>query len=167
MNFLLTGITQTHIFYDGIVKECDENTLEHRDCILKSFLLEKRERELNSDVLAENCSLKQLNYLLADVFGASLDTTLSTLRWFILNIAMCHDVQDKVYKEMVSYGLKEHLLLDDIEHLPYLKASIAESQRLNSVVPCGIPHGNPLGDSVIGGYVIPKNTMVRHMTSVK
>lgn len=161
MKFLLTGIAQTHKVYDGIVDECEKtlDTLECRDSILRRFLLEKRDREMKNDELAKYCSRKQLNYLLADLFGASLDTTLSTLRWYLLMIALNKDVQKKVYQEMKNFGLRQQFLLDDIEHLNYLKASIAESQRLNNVVPCGIPHGNK-NDSTLGGFLIPKNTMV-------
>lgn len=162
MNFLLTGIARTHKVYDGIADECEKtlDTSEFRDSILRRFLLEKRDRELRNDELAKNCSRKQLNYLLADVFGASLDTTLSTLRWYLLMIAQHLDAQDRVFEEMKSHGLKEQILLDDIEHLHFMKASVAESQRLKTVVPCGIPHGNCTQSTTVGGYHIPKNTMV-------
>lgn len=161
MNFLSTGIAKTHRVYDGIVDECEQKLdSEPRDSILRRFLLEKRDREARNDELAKNCSRKQLNYLLADIFGASLDTTLCTLRWFMLLIAKHHDVQEKIYDEMKNYGLSEQFTLDDIEHLNYLKASVAESQRLKTVVPCGIPHGNPKQSTNLGGYHIPRNTMV-------
>jgi ecdysteroid 25-hydroxylase len=162
MKFLLTGIAETHKVYDGIANKCEEtlDSSECRDSILKRFLLEKRDREMRNDKLAAFCSRKQLNYLLADLFGASLDTTLCTLRWYLLMIALHKDEQDKVYEEMNNYGLRQQFLLDDIEHLNYLKASIAESQRLNGVVPCGIPHGNPTQSTTLGGFFIPKNTMV-------
>lgn len=162
MKFLLTGIAQTHKVYDGIADECEMtlDTPECRDSILRRFLLEKRDREMRNDELAKYCTRKQLNYLLADLFGASLDTTLSTIRWYLLMIALNKDVQAEVYREMTSYGLRQQFLLDDIEHLTYLKASIAESQRLNNVVPCGIPHGNPNQSTTLGGFFIPKNTMV-------
>lgn len=162
MDFLLTGIERTHKVYDKIADECERtlDTSESRDSILRRFLLEKRDREMKNDALASNCNRKQLNYLLADIFGASLDTTLSTLRWYLLMLAKHQDVQEKVYQEMKLYGLREEYILEDIEHLPYLKASMAESQRLKTVVPCGIPHGNPNQSTNIGGYTIPKNTMV-------
>lgn len=162
MDFLLTGIKRTHKVYDEIADECERtlDTSESRDSILKRFLLEKRDREMKKDTLAENCNRNQLNYLLADIFGASLDTTLSTLRWYLLLLVKHQDIQENVFQEMKLYGLREEFVLEDIEHLPYLKASIAESQRLKTVVPCGIPHGNPNQSTTIGGYNIPMNTMV-------
>lgn len=73
---------------------------------------------------------------------------------------MHHECQDSVYQEMQSYGIKDSYILEDIENLPYLKASIAEAMRLKTVVPCGIPHGNGNQQTHLAGYTIPKNTMV-------
>lgn len=162
MDFLLTGIKRTHKVYDEIADECERtlDTSQGSDSILRRFLLEKREREMNNDALASNCNRNQLNYLLADIFGASLDTTLSTLRWYLLLLVKHPDVQEKVFHEIELHGLRKQFVLEDIEHLPYLKATIAESQRLKTVVPCGVPHGNPNQSTTIGGYTIPKNTMV-------
>ncbi|KAL7023311.1 hypothetical protein ACKWTF_012559 [Chironomus riparius] len=163
MEFILTGKAATHKLYDAIVDNCEralDTSTEYRDCILKRFLLEKRDREQSHDELAKNCSREQLNHLLADMFGASLDTTLCTLRWYLLLIAIHHECQDKIYEEMRNYGIRERYLTDDIESLPYLKASIAESMRLKTVVPCGIPHGNTQQHTTLDGYFIPKNSMI-------
>jgi len=78
----------------------------------------------------------------------------------MLLIAKHHNVQEKLYEEMKSHGLREQFTLDDIEHLNYLKATVAESQRFRTIVPAGIPHGNPTAATTLGGYTIPKNTMV-------
>lgn len=163
MNFILTGKAESHKVYDAIVDNCVralDTSMEYRDCILKRFLLEKRDRERRHDELAKNCSRVQLNHLLADIFGASLDTTLGTLRWYLLLLALHSEHQDKIYEEMQKNGIKDTFLLDDIESMPYLRATIAEAMRLKSVVPCGIPHGNSNQQTTLGGYLIPKNTMV-------
>lgn len=162
MDFLLKGIAQTHKVYDEIVDKCEATmaTPDHRDSIVSKFLQEKRDREARNDDLADNCSRKQMKYFLADLFGASFDTTLCTLRWYLLLIAKYGEKQEKVFQEMKSYGVRDEFLLDDIEHLNYLKASIAESQRFKNIVPMGVPHGNPNQSTTIGGYHIPKNTMV-------
>lgn len=166
MNFLLSGKDKQHAIYDDIVKDCEQairTSTNYRDSIIKRFLFEKSDREERKDVSAKNCSYKQLNHLLADLFGASLDTTLCTLRWLLLILAIHDDCQKKIYEEMKAYGVKEKYLLEDIDSLPYLKASIAESMRLKSVVSTGIPHGNKQ-DTTLGGYFIPKNSMVIYNT---
>jgi ecdysteroid 25-hydroxylase CYP306A1 len=163
MDFILTGKAESHKLYDAIADNCVralDTSTEYRDCILKRFLLEKRDREERHDGLAGNCSRVQCNHLLADIFGASLDTTLGTLRWYLLLLATHRDCQRRIYEEMVAYGIKDSYVLNDVDGLPYLRASIAESMRLKSVVPCGIPHGNSNEQTTLGGYTIPKNSMV-------
>jgi ecdysteroid 25-hydroxylase CYP306A1 len=163
MDFVLAGKEKSHKLYDEIVDNCEkalDTSSYYRDCILKRYLVELRERESQNDELAKNCSRVQLNHLLADIFGASLDTTLSTLRWYLLLIAIHRNYQEKIYEEMVKHGIRESFLLEDIDSLPYMKASIAESMRLKSTVPCGIPHGNSQQETTLGGYTIPKNSMV-------
>lgn len=49
--------------------------------------------------------------------------------------------------------------LKDLGSLPFTEAAIAETQRIRSVVPVGIPHGT-LQDTELEGYDIPKGTMV-------
>lgn len=48
---------------------------------------------------------------------------------------------------------------NDMQFMPLVEASIAETQRIRSVVPVGIPHGT-LEDMEIDGYHIPKGTML-------
>lgn len=163
MKFILTGKEEQHKLYDSLVDDCEralDTSTNYRDCILKRFLLEKRDREEHNDELVKNCSRQQLKHLLADLFGASLDTTLCTMRWYLLLIAIHHECQEKIYEEMKSYGIKECYTLDDVDSMAYLKASIAESMRLKTVVPCGIPHGNTQQQASLAGYRIPKNSMV-------
>lgn len=150
-----------HQIYENLIEKCQNSIENYPDCIMKSFLLEKADREANNHELAGNCSLTQLVHLLADTFGASLDTTICTIRWFLLLISINRDCQLKIYEEIQNYEIKEKIVLEDVENLNYLKAAVAESQRIKTVVPCGIPHSNSEKDSTIEGFFIPKNTMVR------
>lgn len=160
MKFVLDGQHNQHEIYQKIISKCENSLENYPDCILKRFLLEKQNRETKNEKLAENCSYTQLKHLLADVFGASLDTTLNTLQWFLLMISINKNCQDKIYEEMKLSGIKEKFELEDVENFNYLKAAIAESQRMKTVTPCGLPHGNPGKDCEIGGFFVPKNSMV-------
>jgi ecdysteroid 25-hydroxylase CYP306A1 len=98
MNFLIEGKEKTHEYYESIilkriqtrgsVPKDEENVL--LDDVIDAFLDEK-ERRAESD--GEFYSNAQFHHLLADLFGAGLDTTLTTLSWFFLFLAEDVNVQ--------------------------------------------------------------------------
>ena len=45
------------------------------------------------------CSDEQLYHLIADLFGAGLDTTLTTLKWALLYFASYPNLQDVIRQE--------------------------------------------------------------------
>lgn len=63
------------------------------ECILDNFLLEQKRRFASGDEAASYVTDEQLHYLLADMFGAGLDTTSVTLSWFFLYMATYSDEQ--------------------------------------------------------------------------
>ncbi|KAG8236208.1 hypothetical protein J437_LFUL016212, partial [Ladona fulva] len=69
-------------------------------------------------------------------------------------------VQEELDNLLGAPGHEKRLVtLEDAIHLPYTEAAIAEAQRIRPVVPLGIPHG-ALKDTSLGGYRIPKGTML-------
>lgn len=62
------------------------------------FLEEKKKREESKDPALEFCTDIQLRHLLADLFGASLDTTLTTLRWILVLVGKYPEVQERIFK---------------------------------------------------------------------
>lgn len=159
INFLLDGKLKTHQIYDQLAKKCQTDPNTYKESILKYFLHEKTLREKSNHDLLKYCSNEQLRHLLADLFGAGVDTTLTTIRWFILYTALNQDIQKKLRDEMTLVLNESHPSLDDYDKLPFMRATIAETQRIRSVVPLGIPHGTTK-DTKIGDYKIPKGTMV-------
>nr|XP_029723478.1 cytochrome P450 306a1-like [Aedes albopictus] len=177
IEFLLNGKAKTHKIYDSIIEKQRSTltaatgdgydgpevndppaTVAQRDCILSNFLQETRRRESGGRPELAFCSDVQLRHLLADLFGAGVDTTFTTLRWLILFLALNKDVQQRLRQEMAA-RLQAEPCLNDIDSLPYLKACVAEAQRLRTVVPLGIPHG-AVSDITIAGFKVPKNTMI-------
>jgi ecdysteroid 25-hydroxylase CYP306A1 len=94
----MEGKEKTHEYYQTLILnhierrksflKDDENCLV--DDVIDAFLDEK-ERRGESD--GRFYSTAQFHHLLADLFGAGLDTTLTTLSWFFLFLAEHADVQ--------------------------------------------------------------------------
>ncbi|XP_029052407.2 cytochrome P450 306a1 isoform X2 [Osmia bicornis bicornis] len=102
----------------------------------------------------------QLYHLLADLFGAGTDTTLTTLRWFLLFMAAHPIEQEKIHLEMNRCLRKQEApTLNDRSAMPRLEAALAEVQRIRSVTPLGMPHGT-IEDSQIGDYDVPRGSMI-------
>lgn len=91
MSFLIEGKNQTHRHYQKLI-EAEENVLLNRSRsadldtdngytnLIQGFLIE-REKRRNTDDVNKYYNQQQFYHLLADIFGAGLDTTLTTLRW--------------------------------------------------------------------------------------
>ncbi|KAI8034586.1 cytochrome P450 306a1 [Drosophila gunungcola] len=134
-------------------EESDEDEEEEEygpRCILEHFLIH---RDPDSQLYCDD----QLRHLLADLFGAGVDTSLATLRWFLLYLAREQRCQRRLHEELLPLQLAPSL--EELEPLTYLKACISETQRIRSVVPLGIPHGSKQ-DFTIGDYHIKGGSMI-------
>lgn len=79
--------TEEHFFDPKILIPTDG------ECILDNFLLEQKRRFEAGDEGAKYVTDEQMLYLLADMFGAGLDTTSVTLAWFLLFMALYPEEQ--------------------------------------------------------------------------
>lgn len=141
-----------HHYFDPEILRVTEG-----ECILDNFLIEQKRRFDAKEESMMYVTDEQLHYLLADMFGAGLDTTSVTLSWFLLYTAMHPEEQEIIRDEVLSVYPEETEI--DSEKLPRLMAAICETQRIRSIVPVGIPHGC-IQETYLAGYRIPKNTMV-------
>ncbi|XP_012228131.1 cytochrome P450 306a1 [Linepithema humile] len=151
---LIDGKQKTHQIYQTIIDEYRVRR-EKTDNFLAVF----------DDVMTANTdnpghfTQPQFYHMLADLFGAGVDTTLTSFRWFLLFMAVYPDEQKKVQDEMNELLGQKLPSLEDRLILIRLEAAIMETQRLRSVVPIGIPHGT-IENTQVGGYDVPKGTMV-------
>lgn len=167
----------------GIPKKIIENINCYRDFAWKIFeehektLDESNVRDLvdayllriknNQNVNPKVFNLFNLVWVSGDLFTAGTETTAASLCWAIL-FAMTHpEVQVKVHEELnrvVGKGVKPKV--SDQRNLHYVNAFIAETQRMGDVAPLGVVHETSR-DTQIGGYKIPKGTMVQsNLTAV-
>ncbi|XP_011693655.1 PREDICTED: cytochrome P450 306a1 [Wasmannia auropunctata] len=153
MESLINGKLKTHQQYQAIIDE-HRAQREKTDNFLAAF-----DNAMNTNADNGYFTQQQFYHLLADLFGAGTDTTLTTFRWFLLFMAVYPDEQKKIQDEMDEILGRKLPSLDDRPLLIQLEAAIAETQRLRSVVPVGIPHGT-IEDTQIGDYDVPKGTMV-------
>ncbi|XP_076639914.1 cytochrome P450 enzyme phantom isoform X2 [Colletes latitarsis] len=156
---ILDGKEKTHRVYRGILDEHRARTAPTtpgNESFLAAFDEQMRKENMDDSYFTES----QLYHLLADLFGAGTDTTLTTLRWFLLFIAVHPDEQEKLRLEMDRcLDAGEEPTLKDRDSMPRLEAALAEVQRLRSVAPLGIPHGTS-EDTQIGEYDVPKGAMI-------
>lgn len=98
--------------------------------------------------------------MLEDIFGAAMDTTSTLLYWAVLLLAKHQDVQVKVQLEIDTVvGRNGNPSLQAREEMHYTLAVMQEVQRFGSVAALGVYH-RALVDTHIGGYFIPKDTVV-------
>eukprot|EP00794_Sanderia_malayensis_P007699 gene7699-8536_t len=119
----------------------------------------------DNEIKEDNSSkhfLKQDNIIMimADVFNAAIETTATTMRWFIAYITIWPDVQKKIHAELDRVIGRDRVpCMNDRTSLPYFEACINETARLASVAPFAVPHQTTC-DTSVGGYKVPKKTHV-------
>lgn len=163
IKFLLDGKEKTHKIYDKLIQKVQKimNTgKKHTDsdtCLIELFLAEKVKRQEDNDLSVRFYNDTQMKHFLADIYGGSVDTSLTSLRWILLYVALNQEVQAKIREEFD--GMKNVPTLEDYDQLIYVRACIAETQRIRSSIPLGIPHGTN-EDTILCDYKIPKGTMI-------
>ncbi|XP_031847622.1 cytochrome P450 enzyme phantom [Nomia melanderi] len=159
---IMDGKERTHRIYRGILEEYRSRSVTTTPSETENFLTAFEEQMRRENTTETSYYTEpQLYHLLADLFGAGTDTTLTTLRWFILFMAVYPEEQKKLQLEIdrSCSNEREGLHLADRASMPRLEAALAEVQRLRSVTPLGIPHGT-LEDTRIGEYDVPRGAMI-------
>uniref|UniRef100_A0A8C9TR49 Cytochrome P450, family 17, subfamily A, polypeptide 2 n=1 Tax=Scleropages formosus TaxID=113540 RepID=A0A8C9TR49_SCLFO len=96
----------------------------------------------------------------AEVFGAGVETTSTTLLWMIAFLLHHPEVQDRIHQELdKQIGRDRMPTLADRGRLPYLESTLCEVMRIRPVSPVLIPHV-ALRDTSLGEHSIPKGTRV-------
>ncbi|KAF2302126.1 hypothetical protein GH714_032869 [Hevea brasiliensis] len=98
--------------------------------------------------------------LVLNMIFAGTDTTAVTLEWAMSNLLNHPQVLEKAKSEL-DFQIGQETLIDepDISKLPFLQNIILETLRLCPAAPLLLPHLSN-NECSIGGYVVPKNTML-------
>ncbi|XP_006821776.1 cytochrome P450 2U1-like [Saccoglossus kowalevskii] len=119
--------------------------------------------EMTRDELKEQpTSMNSTNLVrtIIDLFLAGTETTATTLRWAILYLVLHPDIQKKVRDEIIDeVGQDRDVSMADKHKLPYTEAVILEVNRISCIAPLAVFH-TTTDDVTVGGYLIPKHTMV-------
>ncbi|XP_022106910.1 cytochrome P450 2J6-like [Acanthaster planci] len=103
---------------------------------------------------------KNLLYVVDDLFSAGSETTVTTLEWCLLHMAIYPEVQQRVQAEIDAVvGRNRRPRLADKPGLNLTRAVIWEVQRMASIVPLGLPHV-AAADTQLNGFLIPKGTFI-------
>ncbi|XVF82316.1 hypothetical protein PTKIN_Ptkin16aG0036700 [Pterospermum kingtungense] len=144
-------------FYQELIDEhLDPNRQKpEQEDILDVLLQIWRDRAFQIDLTFDH-----IKAVLLDVFVAGSDTSAATVVWAMTFLMKNPRCMKKVQEEVRNaIGNKCFIDEDDIQGLPYLKAVIKETFRLQPVAPLLIPR-EAIGDCNIGGYTIPAKTLV-------
>ncbi|XP_076650620.1 methyl farnesoate epoxidase [Halictus rubicundus] len=102
----------------------------------------------------------QLQYVLKDLFSASVDTTDNMIGFVVAYLVVHRDVQLKIQDEIdITIGRDICPSVNDKSRLPYLNAVLAEVSRLANITPTSLPH-RALSDSSLLGYEIKRNFLL-------
>lgn len=128
---------------------------------LTDALIHAAEEEVMENKTVERFLEKDnLIMIMADVFNAGIETTTTTMNWFVVFNVLWPEVQRKIHDELDSViGRSRKPCLDDRTSLPYFEAAINETARLASVAPLGVPHWTTC-DTSVAGFKIPRHIHV-------
>jgi len=101
-------------------------------------------------------------YGLIDILAAGSETTSTSVIWSLVAIAQHPEVGEKVYEEIKAILGDRSPTFEDMKNMHYTRAAINESQRFFPLVVLSLPRivSAEDGEVKIGGYDIPKGTLV-------
>lgn len=98
--------------------------------------------------------------ILADTFGAGIETVSTSLSWALLLVLSEPGLQEDLQAELKrEIGTERLPTLQDRARLPLLQATVLEVLRKSTVIPLALPHYTT-EDSTVAGYHVSKGTTV-------
>lgn len=90
---VIEGVKNTHLIYKTLMDKRGEE-VDERDDLMAVFMKEIARRRRDRDTAGGHFfTEKQCCFLLSDLFGAGVETSANTLRWFLLYMAINKGIQ--------------------------------------------------------------------------
>ncbi|XP_043939405.1 25-hydroxyvitamin D-1 alpha hydroxylase, mitochondrial [Protopterus annectens] len=136
----------------------DKRMAETAEKIAKGELIEGK--YLTYFLARENLSMKTIYGNVTELLLAGVDTISSTMSWTLYELAQHPEVQTALYQEVTSVVSSGKIpSAADVARMPLMKAVVKEVLRLYPVIP-GNARVVADRDIEVGGYVIPKQTLI-------
>ncbi|KAJ6908082.1 cytochrome P450 [Populus alba x Populus x berolinensis] len=134
----------------------DEYVLCYVDTILALELPEEK-RKLTEGEMVSLCS---------EFLNAGTDSTSTALQWIMANLVKHPQIQEKLFMEIkgVVQDGEENIKEEDLQKMPYLKATILEGLRRHPPGHFALPHA-VTEDVVLGKYVVPRDGTIHFMVA--
>ncbi|KAG9450869.1 hypothetical protein H6P81_010834 [Aristolochia fimbriata] len=112
-------------------------------------------------LLSRGFPLEVVIFNIYEMFLLAVDSTSLTIAWALAFLIHEKQIQDKLYKELISreYGKEGGLRLEQVSKMKYLHGVVKESARLRPIAPLGIPH-KAVKDTTLMGKRIEAGTTV-------
>lgn len=151
-------------FVDSLISNHKENMSdETSNDFIDRYIQEMKNRIYRGDEYT-SFTERQLQVIGLDMLFAASTTIPFMTSFILLLLTKYKEVQRKCQEEIDNVVGQNRLpTLQDRQFLPYCEATIREAMRYQTLAPLGVPH-KALEDTTLGGYFIPKGTMV--LTSI-
>ena len=143
----------------NVAASLDEISIRERDMLSagKHDMANKQTKQPASDMSLDE---EALVTILADTFGAGIETVSTTLCWAMLFILSAPGLQDDLKAELKrEIGTDRLPTLQDRAKLPLLQATVLEVLRKSTVLPLALPHYTT-EDSTVAGYRVAKGSTI-------
>lgn len=145
-------------FYELFMEVIEEHLKDYKeekagDDLVYAFIKEMKEQENNSK---STFTVKQLVMVILDIFIAGATTTSTTIDLALMSLLIHPEIQQKCREEISKVN---EINYTDRHLLPYIQATLLESQRFFSITPVIGPR-RTMSECKLHNYEIPKNTTV-------
>lgn len=150
--------SELYNFFYPIIEE--HKTMFSDDKVDEDLIYAFIDEMKRSEGTNSNFNDTQLIMVILDLFIAGAQSTSNTLDFVLMSLVLNKEIQAKCHREIDSVlGDAQLPSLKDKSKLVYIEAVILETQRFYNVVPVSGPR-RVMKDTILDGYVIPKNTTV-------